>query len=298
MSIYCHMEKIIYIYVDTKQAVKAKKSIRSYLAAVLCLPYPVKKTQAECLGYALEGWQLSGLSSREAETLWQGAQGEKRDSVHTKAEAAYRRKRRRLMRTLQKIENRWKSEGNKGEMLAGADRQNTAFFFLGWELPDYPYALLKRFYERCRVQDRRAKMAEQLILIDGEHDADIFHVALEDAEKEMTFVSEICGSYNYVTIITERAEAWNELKEWAYMEYGLSIRCSSDGKELHFLDKRTLIVDFSPESRKCCKHYPKQSVYLDFAETEEKKRMISVKCREIPYLSVRNALDTALKDKV
>lgn len=298
VSIYCHMEKIIYIYADTKQAAKAEKSIGARLTAVLCLPYPVTKAQAELLGYTLEGWQIGGLSGREAALLWQDAQGEKRDGVQTKAGAAYRKKRSRLMRTLRKIEKQRKCECKKGEMLAGTDRQNAAFLFLGWEVPEYPYALLKRFYEKCRAQDERAKAAEQLILIDGGNGTDTFHVALEETDREMTFVSEICGTYNYVTIITERAEAWDELKEHAYMEYGLSIRCGRDGKELHFLEKRTLIVDFGQESPKCCKNYPKQSIYMDFIGTEEKKRVISVKCREIPYVSVRNALDTALKDKV
>lgn len=300
MSIYCHMEKIIYIYADTKQAAKAEKSIGERLSAVLCLPYPVTKAQAELLGYTLEGWQIGGLSGREAARLWQGL-WEENKTEHTRIEAgtACRRERSRLFKTLKKIEKRMKIEEIKQrEMRAKTDGRSAAFLFLGWEVPEYPYALLKRFYEKYRAQDERAKAAEQLILIDGGNGTDTFHVALEEADKEMTLVSEICGTYNYVTIITERAEAWDELKEHAYMEYGLSIRCGRDGKELHFLEKRTLIVDFGQESPKCCKNYPKQSIYMDFVGTEEKKRVISVKCREIPYLSVRNALDTALKDKV
>lgn len=300
MSIYCHMEKLIYIDTDETWRAKEKRSIRDHLAAMLHLPYPITQKQGELLGYMLEGYQIRGLSQKETAMLWQGIwEANKTASARAAAGTVCRRDQSRLFKTLKKIEKQMKiKEIKQGEMQAKTDGRDAAFLFLGWEMPDYPYALVKRFYEKYRAQDERVKAAEQMILVDGGNGTDTFHVASEEDDKEMTFVSEICGEYNHVTIITERAEAWNELKEHAYMEYGLSIRCSEDRRDIHFLEKRTLIVDFGRESRKCCKNYPKRSIYMDFAETREKKHVISAKCRDIPYVSMRNALDTALKDRV
>lgn len=121
---------------------------------------------------------------------------------------------------------------------------------------------------------------------------------MEMEDRELAFLSEVYHVYNYATIVTDRPKAWEEFAEMAYEEYGLSVRCVRDGGMLSFPDKKTLIVDMGRRGRRCMRNFPRDSVYMDMWWTRDKRRRIAAKCGKIPYVSLRNLLDTALRDGV
>lgn len=277
------MEKIVYYYIAG--AKEKKKEPRGWLGNICKGAYPVTEAGCSFLDCQVEAYGIQGLTCQRAATLWQQLQTE--DSERRKEQGREKDKEHRevarLQKTLQKIEKLRRKKGAQ---------EGTEIF--RWEIPNYPLELLREFYHQCRKKYQTAGEAEQLIFLEDK-ESPLF---LEEIDKEMTLMSEIYSSYNYVTIITGRKKAWEELVCQAYEEYGLSIRCISEEKEVRFGEKKTLIVDMSRGQHSCWKRLPKDSVYLDFCMTEEKRRRILVKCGEIPYLSIRNALDTALRDTV
>lgn len=287
VSIYCHMEKIIYcdtkLSVDGKGKNKDKRCLWEWIAKVMRLSYPVTEKQVAFLGCPVHSYVIEGISRQEAAGFWRQRTEEKlRDGNGSVT---------RFIKTIREIEKRMKKE----EMQEKEREIQSAFLFLTWAKSDYPLELVRLFYEECRKENGKVGMAEQLIFLDGCEEGAF---EAEESEREVTLLSEICGAYNHVTIITENPDRWEGVTENAYEEYGLSIRCVSDDRNVCFREKKTLILDMGSENKKCCKNFPKDSMYMDFCESEEKRRIISVKCREIPYLSIRNALDTVLKDAV
>lgn len=263
VSIYCRMKKIIYCYTVhlAKQKKSRKHDPKQRLAKLLGLPYPITERQCSFLEYPVEGYAIEGMMAHPGKDAQEAGCRERKTLI-------------KLKKLIQKREM---------QKSAGGD----AFLFCAWEEGGYPTELLEKYYAWQRKEAEAVHRAEQLIVLDG-----------DGIEQEVTFVSQICGEYNYVTVVTERSEAWEALSENCYEEFGLSIRCVSDDVRLCFREKRTLILDWGERGRKCLRNLPKDSVYMDFYRVEGKRHAISVKCRKIPYLSPHNALDTLLKDTV
>ena len=151
-----------------------------------------------------------------------------------------------------------------------------------WKEDAFPRELQLRFYRDCRNRHREA---QQLIVF----------APMEPNEQDVTMVSEMCVDYNYMTIVTEREGDWEELVAAIYEEQGLLARCTTDDNRLCFPEKKAVVADLGKVIKKCSKNLPKDSVYVDLYESEEKRHAIWVKCRNIPYFSMHNALDTILK---
>lgn len=267
--IYWSMEKIIYLY--TVKEEENKKGIWRRMQNVLGLSYPVREKNGVFAGCPLEAYAITSPCTEG----------------------------RRFRRTLRKIKKRIQ----RREMQRVARTSQSAFLFCQWEDCVFPAELLVNFYRQCQEENVFVFRAEQLIFIDGwerpEGEEESRSIAWDGNNgEEMTFMSEIYSTYNYVTIVTQRWEAWRGFVETAYEEYGLSVRCVADSARLTFRDKATLIIDLYHGGPDCYRCFPGNSVYMDLRESSGKQRIISAKCGEIPYISLRNSLDTTLKDTV
>lgn len=265
VSIYCRMKKIIYC--DAAVPEGAKKlaglaAVRRYTAELLGLPYQVAEKRTVFLGYETENYLIAGAVPKE-ETAG-----------------------RRWNRTLKKLKKRVQ----KREMQMGSAEADDAFLFCSWQEGTYPAELLVRYYEEQRRGVRAVWEAEQLIVLDG---AGMENETLE----KMTFLSQICGAYNYAVVLTQHPEEWEALAEHCCTEYGLPLRIAAD-EGVAFREKKTLVIDWGSERSRCLRKLPEGSVYMDFYRSASKRHAICVKCRKILYLSLCNALDTVLKDTV
>lgn len=288
-GIYWSMEKIIYIYA-LKEA-KQKTGIWQRLQNTLSLSYPVEEKKVVLADFPVSGYGIKGPDAAEIAALPESGNRKEQQRGGW----------RRLRRTLKKIEKRMQ----KKEMQKMTRMSQNAFLFFQWEDCIFPAELLLGFYENCRKENVFVFRAEQLIFLDGweppqeKGEEAGREIEWDESENvEMTFMSGIYSTYNYVTIVTRRKEAWETFVDTAYEEYGLSVRCTADSGNLTFREKATLVVDLCRSGRDCCRAFPKSSVYMDLREDRDKMHQISVKCREIPYISLRNTLDTMLKDTV
>lgn len=287
------MEKIIYITAERHDGIRRSGKRRETVRKVLGLPCPVFRKTGTALGFPIVEYKIEGIGEEEAAEL--EADTERGAGKGNLLPVRERRSRRiRWNRTLKKI----KKQIQKNEMRKMTGMSGDAFLFCGWREYRYPPELMCAFYKSCYENNVFVLRAEQLIFLDGweEEEGDRLWRELDDPE--LAFLSEIYTTYNYLTIVTDRAAFWQEFTEEAYEEYGLSVRRTEDGENVTFREKKTLIVDLGREMRKCCGNFPPGSVYLDFRETYDKTRGIFEKCGEIPRLSLRNALDTVRKDTV
>lgn len=315
------MEKIIYIYTISKETKKG--GIRQALAGILGLPYPIVETERCFLEIPVKGYGILGmtdddvvmLKKLEKQNRQQGTLDASNEKVPARDCGMDRRRKLwqcRFDRTLRKI----KKELQKKEMqnVTGLD----AFLFCSWEEVRFPTELILSFYWSCRKDNLFVFRAEQLIFLDGwemqkeslwteevpddtismDRAAPDDTIGMDRNAPELTVMEAIYTTYNYVTIVTARMEAWQAFVEMAYEEYGLSVRCARDSESLTFRDKKTLVVDLARSGKRCIRNFPESSVYLDMHWTKEKRRRIAAKCGKIPYLSLWNALDTLQRDGV
>ena len=304
------MEKIIYIYTISKETKKG--GIRQALAGILGLPYPIVETERCFLEIPVKGYGILGmtdddvvmLKKLEKQNRQQGTLDASNEKVPARDCGMDRRRKLwqcRFDRTLRKI----KKELQKKEMqnVTGLD----AFLFCSWEEVRFPTELILSFYRSCRKDNLFVFRAEQLIFLDGwemqkeslwTEEVPDDTISMDRAAPELTVMEAIYTTYNYVTIVTARMEAWQAFVEMAYEEYGLSVRCARDSESLTFRDKKTLVVDLARSGKRCIRNFPESSVYLDMHWTKEKRRRIAAKCGKIPYLSLWNALDTLQRDGV
>ena len=337
-SIYCNMEKIIYVTAERQKGINkwagseggserngstgsdgeavlmsSRCHIGETVKNILHLPYCIYRIEGTALGFSIVEYRIEGIGEEEAavleadpgETIRKtylqrtGAVGQEhtgQKDMRQQVLAVGERKSRRIRwnRTLQKI----KRQIQKREMQKMTGLSGDAFLFCGWREYKYPLELMAAFYKSCYESNMFVLRAEQLIFLDGweEEEGDRLWQMFDDLE--LAFLSAIYTTYNYLTIVTDSKEFWREFTVEAYEEYGLSVRLAEDGRKLTFRDKKTLVVDLGKRIKDCCENFPPDSVYLDFRETYDKTREISVKCGRIPLLSLRNVLDTALKDTV
>jgi len=288
------MEKIIYVCAQSET--EKKDSMAKWCGQVLGMPYPIHRLEFAFLGFPVMAFQVEGISPARAAALEEERDLGGKGSVGKRGRGAVlkngsgRQERVRYRRTLEKVRKLLYGRGG----LKAEGREEDIFILCQWRPRRYPGQLLRSFYENCRAENGFVLRAEQLIWLDGQEAGPEPGVE----EPEMTFMSEIYGDYNYVTIITRREEAWQKFVETAYEEYGLSVRCTRDSAHVTFREKKTLIVDLDCELKKCCRNFPSDSVYMDLCESREKARGIAAKCGRIPLLSLHNALDTVLRDTV
>lgn len=310
------MKKIIYCSIVPpveKRSGKRRDVIKERVFGILRLSYPVTEKCAVFLGCQTEAYIITGKlqnrkrpehlflkeeagDGRQKSTGWTGAGIIKKEAVKKgliKEDIRWRRTLRKLKKRIQKKE------------MQEYTKAQEAFLFCSWEEGSYPAGLLLSYYIWQYQKQSAVQRAEQLVVFDGSDMAEDTEEENGNAEKEEIeeieeagMVSQICGTYNYAVVVTRRAGAWEKLQKQCYEEYGLSLILTSDHGNLHFRDKRTLVLDWGAEGRKCLRNLPKGSVYMDFYRSVSKRRMIGAKCREILYLSPCNALDTALRDTV
>lgn len=312
VSIYCNMKKIIYVNAMRKRE-KGGRALCGRLRELLGLPYPVECREGVFLGYPVIGFTVIGTDHASLAS-YEKSNGVERTRTEKKRD-------RRLAATLRKVQQKLqKREIVQKKRTSNMTRMSEeTFLFCRWRNVVPPAELLLRFYEECRRSDPFILRSEQLIVLDGfrsgGEDAPDFETSQGafavsrtenggftdwniDMMPEMTLLSEIYAAYNYITIVTQRVESWEAFADVAYEEYGISVRRIRDGAGLHFREKRTLILDLSYETPKCRRSFPKDSVYMDLGGGADKKRRLSVQCAQIPYVSLHNALDTAMKDTV
>ena len=262
------MEKIIYIYTISKETKKG--GIRQALAGTLGLPYPIVETERCFLEIPVKGYGILGmtdddvvmLKKLEKQNRQQGTLDASNEKVPARDCGMDRRRKLwqcRFDRTLRKI----KKELQKKEMqnVTGLD----AFLFCSWEEVRFPTELILSFYRSCRKDNLFVFRAEQLIFLDGwemqkeslwteevpddtismDRAAPDDTIGMDRNAPELTVMEAIYTTYNYVTIVTARMEAWQAFVEMAYEEYGLSVRCARDSESLTFRDKKTLVVDLA-----------------------------------------------------
>ncbi len=313
ICIYCSMEKMIGIYTIPEE--KKKNKIRRMAEEVLGFPYPLVCGSGVFLDIPVEGYGIRGITEQEIGKQQQAAEAEQKQNGNRQKDAgasavpgrSESRQRRRLQRTfrnirkaIQKKESQSRDKQRK-EVRNMTTLSENAFLFYSWQEELLPAELMLAYYRRSQRENLLVFRAEQLIFVDGRKESgengesSLWEMS---GDPQLTIMEEIYASFNYVTIITERAEAWQEFAEDAYEEYGLSVRCVRDNAGLTFREKKTLILDTAKDGCRCMGNFPPESVYLDLLRTKNKSRRIAVRCGRIPYLSLHNALDTVLRDGV
>lgn len=191
-------------------------------------------------------------------------------------------------RTLRKLQRRHrKAVSRAGRSPEAAESAEDGRLLCSWENPAFPLSMIEQFYRerQAALRIERDGDTEQLILV----------------EPEPAFLEGAYASYNYITVVTDWAAAYEELRERIYQDSGLLLRCREDEAQLHFPQKPALVLDMRKRASQppdCYRNLPAGSVYLDMAENGEKRRRLYAKCREIRYFSLGNALDTALHNTV
>lgn len=315
------MENMICLY--TKQKEEKKNRLWQAAAQLLGLPYPLTRKSCAVLEVSISGYGIEGITEEEILTLEKAKAREalEKNSENVRGSRQRDRKQRRQQRRWDRTLGRIRQELRKKEMQDRTGRSEDAFLFCSWKEEIFPVEMLLRFYQDCCKENLFVLRAEQLIFLDGwekpvekpmvwslqeEESREVItegdweqpedYMGME--ERELVFLSEVYHVYNYATIITDRPRAWEAFTEMAYEEYGLSVRCVRDSSLLSFPDKKTLIVDMGKMGKQCMRNFPGDSVYMDMWWTRDKRRRIAAKCGKIPYLSLRNLLDTALRDGV
>lgn len=263
------MDRII--FVDAKALKTDRKSRKQKLLCALKLLlgqcFPVQKKEADFLGYSVEAYLILGTERRTAAAIF------KELEQNEDLQGLSFWERRRIFcffKTLRKMD----------EEIAG----KRAFLFCTWEQRPYPAELVLAFYKELYRMRQAVREAQQLILFDG--------------EGAYSFAQSVYSAFNYMTVITDCPKDWEAFAETAYEESGLSVRCITELKGIKLSNKKTLAVDFCKSAKKGLTGLPADCIYLDFCEDEDKRRRIGVKCPKTSYISLYNALDTALKDTV
>ncbi len=268
-------------------------------------------------------YAIDGITDREIDELeqWENSRnavgsGKMAGQDEGGCRAAGRAMRRRYMRwnrTLRGIRKRMQKE----EKLKMTGVSEDALLFCSWKRGGISAELLLRFYRHCYRQNVLVFRAEQLIVLDRrtegceetapaaeEETPALVWVREPETESpdtagpEREVLQEIYTTFNYATIVTCRAAAWQEFADMAYEEYGLSVRCAPDNETLTFRNRKTLILDFGLRERACSGNFPPDSVYMDLYPSYDKGDAVAAECGRIPYISLWNALDTLGKDGV
>lgn len=177
------------------------------------------------------------------------------------------------------------------EACVAAEKTEESPVVYGWQNPVFPAELQTGFYESfCALKGQLGYGAEQLILMESDENSGYKQVS--------KLLKEVYFPYNYVTVVTKKPEAYEQLQAQIYEDTGLMIRCEKDARNLRFPEKKTVALDWRKEITECYKNLPEGTLYLDFASVWAKKRKLWVKCRGIRYFSLGNTLDTDLHNTV
>lgn len=121
-------------------------------------------------------------------------------------------------------------------------------------------------------------------------------VILRGGEDAFSFIEEIYGELNALTIYTKDEEKWEEFIEEAYVQSGLIVQCNQYiGKKE---DRRTCFFDFEESEFHAYRNIPAHAVYIDFAPNKQKRRVIEAKRKDIEYCTYAKFLDTCAADRV
>lgn len=91
---------------------------------------------------------------------------------------------------------------------------------------------------------------------------------------------------NYLGIVTQKAEEFEDLLEEINEEYGLTAITDEDLENLHPpLKYSTLVVDFSLEDKKEWRKLPSGCTYLDAYSVSNRRRLMEARRKDVKYLS-------------
>ncbi len=148
--------------------------------------------------------------------------------------------------------------------------------FLGQELPEIPLFLLEEMLLQYGVR-------ENLILIGNPN----------------PLFESIFGNFmqkvNYLKIVCERPEAYEETAEWLYENYGIIVRFETKMEEQK-KKLETLVIDMGPGQKNGrpplnITSLPEGSIYMDMGSDGAKAKWITKKRKDIHYLSPESLLN-------
>lgn len=146
-----------------------------------------------------------------------------------------------------------------------------------------PYLFFDEILKDIRRKHRISKREMKLVMIDEES------VNLE------ALLSSFIQELNFLTIITDRTEQFQNYIDYLYEETGLmvSVLATEDAQMMH----GNIIVDFKKElNKKLVRVYPEDAVFLDFSHNRMKTNYFLVKRKD---LHIYNDLDGYLgKEKL
>lgn len=123
------------------------------------------------------------------------------------------------------------------------------------------------------------KKYEGLILLDGEE------VCGEE------FIQTYAGGKNYLGIVTQNEEKYEEVLEDIYEEWGLAAVITKESGAIRgALEGKTLVVDGGFEERKGWRNFPKGCAYLDLTSSKEKQRNLEARRKDITYFSFQKEI--------
>lgn len=130
-----------------------------------------------------------------------------------------------------------------------------------------PLFLINQILERCRREKRISKKEMRLVLTDS-----------KDKRTEAVIYA-VKDGLNYLTVLTERAEYFENIAMELYEDTGLLMEIKES--PLEEMIEGDIVIDFEKEERRNYRYYPKGAYILDFSGNREKSRNFAAKRKDI-----------------
>lgn len=119
----------------------------------------------------------------------------------------------------------------------------------------------------------------------------------EEIELFAALIADYLPRVNKLTIITNQTEAYEELAQTFYRDYGLTTAYGINLGRQQIKQDKVIIMDFRAGYRVPYESMPEKAAYFDVYSEEQKEKRIRQNRRDINYLSVVGWLDTLLKNR-
>ena len=99
----------------------------------------------------------------------------------------------------------------------------------------------------------------------------------------LSVIKSLIGNVNYISILTDRIDFFNDIKEFAEEEYGLIINTFSNSKN-QILKNSDIIMNCSNNNEHYSYYYKRNSIYIDICKNKNKSSKIYQKRDDMTFI--------------
>lgn len=118
----------------------------------------------------------------------------------------------------------------------------------------------------------------------------------EEKQRIRELLSPYFTRINHVNLVTDEPQAYEELAEYIYMEYGIPTAYADRLDKNWGRDGKTVILDGRKDYKIPWMALPEGACYVDFWSSEAKCLFLSKMRKDVRYMSVVKFLDTLMKN--